>query len=88
MNECTALRRPPPLFKRKPQVIEPGAVDVQALTPGPEHSDELWRELQRMPELRLGLAQRLLEFLDLGHVNPGPDEPLQVSRKDYAWARH
>ena len=77
VNECTALGRLPPLFKSQAQVIKRGSVRVQVLAPGSEDTDELWREIQRVPELCLALAQRLRELCVLSHVDPGPDESVE-----------
>src|SRR5258707_14093126 len=68
-----------PLIKTDTEVIECNAVDVKALAVGPEHSDELRREVQRLPEFHFTLAQRLREDLVLRDVDPGSDEPLEDS---------
>src|ERR1700687_1452743 len=65
-----------PLIKTHPEVIECDAVDIKALAVGPENSDELRREVKRLPEFHFTLAQRACEDFVLRDVDPGSDEPL------------
>src|SRR5712671_3299839 len=65
-----------PLIKTDPEVIECDAVDVKALAVGPKNSDELRREVQRLPEFHFTLAQCACEDFVLRDVDPGSDEPL------------
>ena len=65
-----------PLIKTDPEVIECDAVDIKALTVGPKNSDELRREVQRLPEFHFTLAQCACEDFVLRDVDPGSDEPL------------
>ena len=61
--------------RQRQEVFGSLAVRVQALALGSEYTDELWREIQRLPEFRLALAQRLRQFLVLGHIDRGSHEP-------------
>src|SRR5258706_10587845 len=65
-----------PLIKTDPEVIECDAVDVKVLAVGPKNSDELRREVQRLPEFHFTLAQCACEDFVLRDVDPGSDEPL------------
>jgi hypothetical protein len=51
VNECTAFRRLPPLFKTKAQVIKSDAVDMKSFTVGSVYTDKLRREVQDLSEL-------------------------------------
>src|SRR5258706_6013298 len=64
----------PPLVDADAGILKTGAVGVQGLEMGSEDTDELGREIQRLPELHLTRAQRLRHFLVLGHIYPGPDK--------------
>src|SRR5260370_36969998 len=60
MNERTGMRRLPPLFKTEAQGIKCDAVDIKTFAVGSEDSNELWREVQHLPELHLTSAQCFL----------------------------
>ena len=62
MNERGALGRAPPRIETETQIFERGAVGVLTLTLGSVNRDKLWRRIQRVPELRLALAQRPREL--------------------------
>src|SRR5262249_31568755 len=48
-----------PLVEADAEILKRGPVGVQRLKLGSEDTDELWCEIQRLPEFRLALAQRL-----------------------------
>src|SRR5712692_2299378 len=68
-----------PVVEADAVVGERHSIRKQPFEPGPQHADELWREVQHLPEFTLALAQRAGEDLVLRNVNPGSDEPLEHS---------
>ena len=49
----------PPLVDAGADILKTRPVGVQGLKVWSEDTNELWREIQRLPELHLTLAQRL-----------------------------
>ena len=49
----------PPLVDAGADILETCPVGVQGLKVWSEDTNELWREIQRLPELHLTCAQRL-----------------------------
>src|SRR5258708_2533548 len=74
MNERTGMRRLPPLFKTKAQVIKCDAVDVKAFAVRSEYSNELRGEIQHLPELHLTSAQFFLCSFTLSDVDHSADK--------------
>src|SRR4029434_1742630 len=66
-----------PLVEADAGILEGRAVRVQPLVLRSVDTDELWRKIKRLAEYRVTFAQRLRQFLVLGHVDPGPDKPLK-----------
>src|SRR5258708_23459376 len=81
MNERTGMRRLPPLFKTKAQVIKCDAVDVKAFAVRSEYSNELRGEIQHLPELHLTSAQFFLCSFTLSDVDHSADKFNELARR-------
>src|SRR5260221_1286295 len=81
MNERTGMRRLPPLFKTEAQVIKCDAVDIKTFAVGSEDSNELWREVQHLPELHFTSAQFFLCSFTLSDVDHSADKFNELARR-------
>src|SRR5229473_836032 len=81
MNERTGMRRLPPLFKTEAQVIKCDAVDIKRFAVGSEDSNELWREVQHLPELHFTSAQFFLCSFTLSDVDHSADKFNELARR-------
>src|SRR5258707_1515472 len=81
MNERTGMRRLPPLFKTKAQVIKCDAVDIKTFAVGSEDSNELWREVQHLPELHFTSTQFFLCSFTLSDVDHSADKFNELARR-------
>ena len=59
----------PPLFKTKPDVIEPNAVGIKTFATRSEYGDKLRNEVQNLPELCLLFADFFFCSLALFDIN-------------------
>src|SRR5260221_14492804 len=81
MNERTGMRRLPPLFKTEAQVIKCDAVDIKTFAVGSEDSNELWREVQQLPELHFTSSQFFLCSFTLSDVDHSADKFNELARR-------
>src|SRR5712675_1648243 len=81
MNERTGMRRLPPIFKTKAQVIKCDAVDMKTFAVGSEDRNELWREVQHLPELHFTSAQFFLCSFTLSDVDHSADKFNELARR-------
>src|SRR5271154_7106629 len=59
----------PPFVETDAEILERGAVCIEALTAGPVYRDKLRREVNYLPELHFTSAQFLLRSFTLRHVD-------------------
>src|SRR5258705_11751345 len=81
MNERTGMRRLPPLFKTKAQVIKCDAVDMKTFAVRSEYSNELRGEIQHLPELHFTSAQFFLCSFTLSDVDHSADKFNELARR-------
>src|SRR5260370_38594506 len=81
MTERTGNGSLPQLFKTEAQVIKCDAVDIKTFAVGSEDSNELWREVQHLPELDFTSAQFFLCSFTLSDVDHSADKFNELARR-------
>src|SRR5258708_26257442 len=81
MNERTGMRRLPPLFKTEAQVIKCDAVNMKTFAVGSEDRNELWREVQHLPELHFTSTQFFLCSFTVSDVDHSADKFNELARR-------
>src|SRR5258705_11970996 len=81
MNKRTGMSGLQPLLKTEAQVIKCDAVDIKTFAVGSEDSNELWREVQHLPELHFTSAQFFLCSFTLSDVAHSADKFNELAKR-------
>ena len=74
MNERETLKCLSPLFKSQAEVIECNAVDIETFAIRSVYRNDLWRDIQYLPELDFLLSNLFFDRLALGDVGYRADQ--------------